>query len=56
MRVDPFTVKGSRRAVDTAIGLILSAGIGNAGARLVLGVALGVSLEMAGREREDGDG
>lgn len=56
MRVDPFTVKGSGRAVGTAIGLILSAGIGNAGAGLVLGVALGESLELAGRKREDGDG
>ncbi len=38
-----------------AVGLILGAGVGNLGAGLVLGVALGVSLELAGRKRGSRD-
>ena len=53
--MDELTANGARLAVGIAIGLLPGAEIGNLGAGRILGVALGVSPEIAGRRSRERD-
>lgn len=48
-----LTTNGTAPATGIPNGLLLGAGIGNTAVGLIVGVALGVSLEIAGRRRRE---